>query len=399
MTTSKQPIKKGSTIVRKSMSDIKKSIGLVQKSSEDYSVSSAEKPIDFFHIGDAFSEATKLPGIPMGYTTILTGWSNTGKSTIKNMLIASCQRKGVIPVIYETEQNFDFSYAIDCGMQAEPIYGMIKEEVFDEETGEISIVEKEGIVDYEGMFIYFDNSILAKTYGHINHKDGSVLSEKNRRETPVLEDIAYSIKDLLEKQRKGEIDRPLCFIWDSVGSIESFKSYDSKTGNNMFDAGAIASSFNSIVNNYIPVSRRIDKEYTNTFLCVNKIWTDNQNSMGGAISLELKGGKTLFYGARLIIHLGGKAKSSVKALYATSKGEKYQYGIETKISTTKNQLPSPYNTTFEGNPVCCVHNGMIKVDSINDYKKEYMPLILSKLQDKLEGKIDEADITFTEEIE
>ena len=37
-------------------------------------------------------------------------------------------RQGVLPVIFETEGNFDFQYAKDCGMDIEPIYGEIEDE-------------------------------------------------------------------------------------------------------------------------------------------------------------------------------------------------------------------------------------------------------------------------------
>jgi excinuclease UvrABC ATPase subunit len=110
----KQPIKK-KEFKKFDIKSFKEQIGLTVKSNDDLVKSAAEKPTEFIALPQAFADALKLPGIPMGYLTIVTGWSNTGKSTIKNCLIASCINNGIMPVIFETEGNFDFKYAIDCG--------------------------------------------------------------------------------------------------------------------------------------------------------------------------------------------------------------------------------------------------------------------------------------------
>lgn len=389
----KQPIKK-KEFKKPSIASFKEKYGLTIKNNDNLVVSAADKPLDFIPLPEAFADAIKLPGIPKGYLTIVTGWSNTGKSTIKNCLIASCINNGILPVIYETENNFDFKYAIDCGMKANPVYGDVEVEHVDEETGEITYTTENRIINYEGEFIYFDNKILAEIYGENDYSTGKKL--KTKRTEAVLEDIAYSINDLLDAQADGRIQQPICFIWDSIGSIQSYKSLESKTGNNMFDAGAISQAFSNIINNRIPSSKKISEEYTNTFFCVNKIWNDSMNSMGGVPSIELKGGKTFFYGARLIIHLGGVGKAATKKLDATAKGAKYVYGITTKIRTTKNQLPTPWNVTYEGE-MSCVHNGLLSPNKLEEYKKTYVKEILAKLEENGASDVNEQDINFGEE--
>lgn len=388
----KQPIKK-KEFKRPSIAALKEKLNLTVKDSGDLSRSVAEKPTSFITLPEAFSDALKLPGIPEGYLTIVTGWSNTGKSTIKNCLIASCINNGILPIIFETETNFDFKYAIDCGMKATPIYGDVEIEDVDTETGEVSYHTENRIIDYEGDFIYFDNKLLAERYGDIDHSTGTRV--KTKRKVAVLEDIAYAINEFLDMQDNGEIAQPICFIWDSIGSISSFKSYTSKRNNNMFDANAISEFFNSIINSRIPLSRKVGEKYTNTFFCVNKIWNDSMNSMGGVPSIELKGGKTMFYGARLIIHLGGIGKASTKKLEATAKGEKYQYGIITKCRVTKNQLPTPWNVTYQGE-IACVHNGLLNPDKLDEYKKNAIKDILRELDENGAHNVQESDVEFAE---
>lgn len=343
----------------------------------------ADKPMEWIIMPKAFQDALHLPGIPAGYMSGVRGWQESGKSTIKNCLIAAAQKQGILPVIFETENNFDFKYAIDCGMEAEPVIGI------DEETGE------ERVVDYEGNFILFNNQTMCDYCGDMDYSTGTKKSTK--RTVAVIEDIAYIMNDLLDKQEAGELPMPLLFVWDSVGSIGSWKSYQSKVGNNMFDAGAISVAFNNIINARIPASRSVNSLYTNTFFVVNKIWTDSMNSVGGAVSIENKGGKSFQYGLRLLIHVGGMAKSGAKRLKATFKGHEYCYGIMSKINIAKNQLPVPFNVTYSGT-ICCVHNGLCSEADLDGYKKAYIPEIMSKMADTF-GKdavsgIKETDITF-----
>lgn len=221
----KQAVKKKEIIKKPSIADIKAKMGL-KVDVNNLETSSADKPMDFIPLPVAFENAVKLPGIPQGYTTIITGWSNTGKSTMKNCIIASCINNGILPVIFETEGNFDFTYAIDCGMKATPIYGEVDVEQVDEETGEIFLVKEQRIIDYVGDFIYFDTKTLCTQYGDNDYSSGKKV--KTKRKEAVLEDIAYAINDLLDMQANGDIQQPICFIWDSIGSIGSFKSMSSK---------------------------------------------------------------------------------------------------------------------------------------------------------------------------
>ena len=346
----------------------------------------ADKPMEWIIMPKAFQDALHIPGIPAGYMSGVRGWSDTGKSTIKNCLIAAAQKQGILPIIFETEGNFDFKYAIDCGMEATPVEGV------DEETGEMKIV------DYEGNFILFNNAAICDYCGDMDYSTGTKKSTK--RTVAVIEDIAYIINDLIDKQEAGELPMPLLFVWDSVGSIGSWKSYTSKAGNNMFDAGALSVAFNNIINARIPGSRSQNSQYTNTFFVVNKIWLDSMNSVGGAASIENKGGKSFFYAMRLLLHVGGVAKAGTKRLKATYRGNDYQYGVVSKISIAKNQLPTPFNVTYAGT-ICCVHNGLCGEKELDNYKKTYIPEIMARMAEALGNEeikaADTSNVSFEEE--
>jgi hypothetical protein len=393
MAIKKQPIKKKDASSL-SISNLKKKIGLDVEGVQDINKSNADKGMEWFVLPKAFEEALQIPGIPMGYISGITGWSDTGKSTIKNCLIAACMKQGALPVIYETENNFNFEHAIDCGMQATPIYGTVEE--VDESTGEVRTINK--IINYEGDFIYLNSNLLCELYGNRDYSNG--VEKKEKRKVAVLEDIAYSMNSLLDMQDQGEIDRPLCFIWDSIGSITSYRSYTSKTGNNMFDAGAISQAFNEIINTRIPSSRNIGSAYTNTMFCVNKIWDSTMQTMGKP-SIELKGGKSMFYAFRLLIHVGKIIKASTKKEIMEVKGHKIRIGTTSQIETVKNHLPAPWNIT-RLSEITSVHNGLITPDELPEYKKKEVPILLKKLEELTNqdfSDIDEKDIKFETIIE
>ena len=287
------------------------------------------------------------------------------------------------------------------GMEADPIYEDVDEEVVNTETGEVEIKKVNKITSYDGNFLYFNNVMLAERYGKNDYSTGK--ENPKGRKVAVIEDIAASINELLNAQDEGEIENGFVFIWDSVGSISSWKSYKSATNNAMWDAAAISVAFNTIVNDRIPRSRKVSSPYSNTFIAVNKVWLDSMsNPMPGAPpSLSLKGGNSLFYSARLIILTGGQLKASTKRLTAVSKGATYNYGLQTKIKVLKNQLPNPWTVTYEGDVVCTPH-GLISTDkdALEEYRKTHLKDILKNLEmmSKTEN-VQESDVVFSEEDE
>lgn len=373
-----QPLKKKSPKGKFNIKNFKENLKLPK---------TADKPIEWFTLPKGFSDALSLPGIPKGYFTGVCGWNSTGKSTIKNCLIASAQKQGVLPVIFETESNFDFKYAIDCGMQAEPVMGV------DEDTGE------EIVVDYDGDFILFNNEAICDYCGDMDYT--TMQRKSKKRNIALIEDIAYIMNDFLDKQEAGELPVELLFVWDSVGSISSWKSYCSKVGNNMFDANSISVAFNSIVNTRIPSSRSQNYPYTNSFFVVNKIWDSSMSTMGKP-SVKLKGGVSFEYALRLLIMCGKIITSGVKKIQATVKGEKTTFGTEAPISVKKNHLPTPYNVSYEGTIFCTSH-GIIAEDEIEEYKKKELPEILKRMKENdTSGSLKDAsvsDITLVEEEE
>ncbi len=320
-----------------------------------------DKPLEYIPLSSAFQKVTGL-SIPKGTVSILRGYSNTGKSTALIETAIGCQRSNVLPVIIDTENGFNWLHARDMGFEYN--------EVVDEETGEV--------VNYEGDFIYVNNDHLIELHGKKRDKN---------RDVAVIEDVSDFINALLEDQTNEKLPVELCFLWDSVGTLDCDKSVTSKSSNNQWNAGAIEQCFKSLINFRIPASRKENKKYTNTFVVVNKIWLD---AMQGAGVVKNKGGEAFFYAARLIVHFGGIQSHATKKLLATANGKDYVYGTQTKVAIEKNHVTG---SSFKGDLVSTAH-GFILPTEVDAYKKEHKNYILSKLGI---GETDNIELTFREE--
>ena len=167
----KQAVKKGAGIKKFSVQNFKNEL-LGEVSSK-----TADKELEWIMMPKAYQEAINLPGIPMGRgVTFIRGWSDTGKSTLKNLAIANAMKQGILPVIFETEGNFDFQYAKDCGMAIEPVYDDV--EYTDEETGEITV--KREIVDWEGDYFLFTNTKMCEFCGDMDYSTSTRKSKKRK---------------------------------------------------------------------------------------------------------------------------------------------------------------------------------------------------------------------------
>ena len=398
----KQAVKKGAGIAvkKKGLGAWKEKSGLnAAEGSTPIAVSNANKPQSWIPMPKAYCNCLGLPGIPENTVISILGHSNVGKSTLINHAIASAQRMGLIPVIIDTENAFSFQYAMNMGFKAEPIYGDVEVEEIDPETGEFTVHTENQIVHWDGDFIYYNNHLLCERFGDMDYAQGK--KTKTKRKTAVIEDVAACINELLDAQENGEIEQGFLFVWDSIGSIGSFREYSAaKIANNMWSANAISAAFNLIVNDRIPSSKKVSSKYNNTFLYVNKIWMDSMSNPVGPSIMTPKGGKSMRYSTRLEMILGGQLTAGTKRLTATAKGINYSYGIETKIKVQKNHLDAPHNVCYEGKLVAC-DLGFIAIEDLEQYKKEHVGNILKEINAKLleEGKeaTTAADITFSEE--
>ena len=335
------------------------------KTKNNMNVTVKEKDLTWIPLSESFHEALKIPGIPRGYLTSFRGFSNTGKSTAIYEAVVGAQKIGDLPIIIDTETNWKWEHAKDIGVKFE--------EIIEEETGKV--------VDYKGDFLFFQPSDLVERYANFDYSNGKTGTKPLRAEA-VIEDVARLMNDLLDMQEEGGLSRNLCFLWDSVGSINGFKSATSKSSNNQWNAGSMESAFKSLVNHRIPSSRREGKKYTNTFAVVQKVWLDNENKV-----IKHKGGEAFFYSPRIIVHFGGILSHGTEKLKAIAGGNEYQFGIATKVRCEKNQV----NGIEEKGTIASTPHGYWNPDKIEDYKTKHKDYILERLNSSYDDFIIEKE--------
>ena len=311
-----------------------------------------DKPLTWYKTSPALQEATGLPGFARGYVGLSRGFSNTGKSTSVTEAAIAAQKMGDLVIFIDTENNIGTNRLQMMGFDVD-------------------------------NFVYIDNEHLLHNFGRIKDKD---------RSEAAIEDMADCIKHFLSQQEAGDLPRNICFIIDSLGTLNCVKSVkaDDKDGpnNNMWNAGAFEASFKYLLNSTIPASRKENKPYINTIIGVQKIWLDSM--AGGMPVVKHKGGEAFFFGARLIYHHGGTMTHGTKKIMATSRKRDVVFGIESKVSVVKNQIDGPLGgINMEGKLISTPHGfiGVEKEDKDN-YKNDHMKYF----RDVLGGDVDISEI-------
>ena len=257
------------------------------------------KSQDWIPLSPAFQEVTSVPGIPLGHISLLRGHSDTGKTTALLEAAVAAQKRGILPVFIITEMKWSWEHAKMMGFEVD--------EIFDEETGEL--------VDYEGQFLYVDRETLH-----------------------TIEDVAAFILDLMDEQKKGNLPYDLLFLWDSIGSIPCEMSVKSNKNNNEWNAGAMSTQFGNNVNQRITLSRKESSKYTNTLVCVNKVWAAKPVVPMGQPKLMNKGGFAMWFDATFVVTFGNIADSGTSKLKAIKDGKQVEFAKRTNLQIDKNHI-------------------------------------------------------------
>ena len=273
-------------------------------------------------LSQAFQDVTSIPGIPMGHIVLLRGHSDTGKTTALLEAAVSAQKRGILPVFIITEMKWNWEHAQQMGLEVK--------EVVNKETGEID--------DFEGQFIYADRETIS-----------------------TIEDVAVFILDLIDEQKKGNLPYDLLFLWDSIGSVPCEMSIKSNKYNNEWNAGAMSTQFGNNVNQRITLSRKESSAYTNTLVCINKVWTAKAESPMGKPKLMNKGGFAMWFDSTFVVTFGNISNAGTSKIKAIKDGKQVEFAKRVNLQIDKNHING---VTTRGRIVMTPHG------FINDNDKE-----------------------------
>ena len=285
------------------------------------------KDQDWIPISAAFQEVTSIPGIPMGHIVLLRGHSDTGKTTALLEAAVSAQKRDIMPVFIITEMKWSWDHAKMMGLEVD--------EVKDPETGEV--------VNYEGNFIYVDRETINS-----------------------IEDVAGFILDLIDEQKKGNLPYDLLFLWDSIGSVPCEMSIKSNKNNNEWNAGAMSTQFGNSVNQKITLSRKESSPFTNTLVCINKVWTLKAESPMGQPKLMNKGGYAMWFDSTFVVTFGNVMSAGTSKIKAIKDGKQVEFAKRVNIQIDKNHING---VTTRGKIVMTPHGFILDNDrDLKNYK-------------------------------
>jgi hypothetical protein len=277
------------------------------------------KPDRFFDLGDAFLDATGLPGPAMGHLNMFLGHSDTGKTTALVKTAIDGQRKNILPVFLITEQKWAWDHAELMGF---------------------------------------------------NKKDGFYLFNN---EFDYIEQITDYINELLNEQEKGNVPYDLLFLWDSIGSVPCKMTYDGK-GGKQHNASVLSDKIGMGLNQRITGSRRADREFTNTLVTVNQPWVELPDNPFGQPKIKAKGGEAVWLNSTLVFLFGNQKNAGTTKIGVTKDGRKVKIATRSKISTIKNHVNG---MGYEDGRILVTPHGFMRgrneseeKASIEQYKKE-----------------------------
>ena len=285
------------------------------------------KDQDWIPISSAFQEVTSIPGIPMGHIVLLRGHSDTGKTTALLEAAVAAQKRNIMPVFIITEMKWSWDHAKMMGLEVD--------EVKDPDTGEV--------VNYEGNFIYVDRETINS-----------------------IEDVAGFILDLIDEQKKGNLPYDLLFLWDSIGSVPCEMSIKSNKNNNEWNAGAMSTQFGNSVNQKITLSRKESSPFTNTLVCINKVWTLKAESPMGQPKLMNKGGYAMWFDSTFVVTFGNVMSAGTSKIKAIKDGKQVEFAKRVNIQIDKNHING---VTTRGKIVMTPHGFILDNDrDLKNYK-------------------------------
>lgn len=302
------------------------------------------KPDRFLDLGDAFLDATGIPGPALGHINMFLGHSDTGKTTALVKAAVDAQKKGILPVFIITEQKWNWDHAI--------LMGFNKEDDF-----------------------YLFNS-----------------------DFEYIEQITDFINDVLDAQEKGEIPHDILFLWDSVGSVPCKMTYEGK-GGKQHNASVLSDKIGMGINQRISGSRRSDKQYTNSLIIVNQPWVELPDNAYGQPKIKAKGGEAIWLNSTLVFLFGNQKGAGTTKIKITRNKRDVNFASRTKISIMKNHVNG---IGFADGKIMVTPHGFMKAKepaeeklSIQEYAKENLDYISKLFGEKV---ADVSELGFKSEI-
>jgi len=314
---------------------------------DKFSTKTKYKETSYYNCGEAFLNASGLPGPIMGGINMFLGHSNSSKTTAMILAAADAQKKGHLPVFIITEKKWSWEHAVELGLDA----------------------KKNSDGEWDGDFIFNDGF-------------------------DYIEQVTDFINEVLDAQEKGEIEQSILFLWDSVGSIPCKMTFEGK-GGKMHSAAVLADKIGMGIHSRISKSKKEDYPHYNTLVVVNQPWVELPDNPFGQPEIKAKGGEAVWLASSIVFLFGNQKKAGINHITATKGGRTIRYAIRTKISILKNHVNG---LGYSDGKLIAVPQGYIEdtKEALDAYKKEYSQYWNGILSGTGEIKLEETEDEITE---
>lgn len=273
----------------------------------------------------AFTEATGLPGLPVGNITHVYGKPDTGKTTLLMQGIANAQKQGMLPILILTEHKFDFTR----------LYKFMG-------------------VDAEAMLVFHADNI-EQAYSYM---------EKILRDLAIGKIVTEVTDEATGEVREIEIDMSKldCFIFfDSIGNTLSESELEYEVSDWDKSMGKAAKALKSLTKRVNHLLGKVRQKCG--ILLLNQSY-QSMPSYGPSVETPY-GGEGVPYSCALNLRF-----RRVGDLKMTLKGQETIIGRETKIQVMKNHI----SHLMPIGHVYTVGSGMIEPtkEALEEYKKKYL---------------------------
>jgi hypothetical protein len=284
-------------------------------------------------MSEAFQALTGLPGIPEGHTVMVTGRSDTGKTTMLIEAAMYAQKQNVLPVFIITEKKWSWDRIVEGG--------------FDKEN-----------------CLYRDD-------------------------IDTIEEGCDFMQQIIRDQTEGRLPTDIIFLWDSIGATPSRAEHkaaeetldaqmkaiadekeipDAKGGGMMVTARVLRERITRNLSHKISATRKETCPWNATFLVVNHAYQAPPSFPGGVTTLVPYGGDAIYLAATLVFRMGGVMSNSSKVT-ATKDGVDISFAIKSSFTTMKNHISDASGS----GKIICTATGFIEDDkkALDEYKAQH----------------------------
>jgi hypothetical protein len=264
---------------------------------------------------EPFQKATGLKGIPLGFSSMMYGLSDSGKTDILLKVAQEAVKQGILPKLIITENKLD-------------------------ETR----LKEHGLIP----------------------KENCILEESLTTLEDVYDDISITVEDV----KKGKLPMDVMILWDSVAGTPSKESFEiDKDGRISKKYGpqknaSVIGYFNPIIAKRIASTREMLCDHSVGLLMLNQAYKNMPAFPGAPTETVPNGGEKIWYPLALSIEI-----KEGKRLKLTIDGQNRDVGLITKLKTKKNHINGHY---CEGE-ILLGGSEMLETDqkSIDAFKEEY----------------------------